>query len=358
MMRRPSLEAVARDAGIDAATRDRLLAADRADDTEPTPWFVRVLVAVGAWVAAVLFAVMVGLTEAFRHEWIALVLGVVGLVGTTVLRRRVRGDFATQLALALHLGSHLLVAIAVAESVGWRHALAAGAVSGVVTATVALFVYPDRIVRFCAAVTIAAAAAGAFADAGSDHELTQVGIAVIAVLASAATVGLWLAPARLDATLFGELRAPAAYGCALVSLGLLLLPFIDDGDRLLDVRLASWGETGLLVAFGVAALAGLRVRSPEPVVLLLVALGGLGAASAGAPGIPAALLCMGVAFHARQLVLFGITCAFLVAFLTLFYWHLDVSFLAKSGVLGASGAGLLAVYAYLRLRAHVTGRVA
>lgn len=357
MMRRPTLEAVTRDAGLDATTRDRLLAADRADDAEPTPWFVRVLVGVGAWVAAVLFAIMVGLTEVFRHEMLAVALGVGGLAGTTVMRRRVRGDFATQLALALHLGSHLLVAIAVAGATSSSHELAAGALSAVVTAAIALFVYPDRIVRFCAAVAIAAAAAGAFADAGSDHELARLGIAVVAVLASAASVALWLAPARHDAGLLGDLRAPAAYGFALVSLALLLLPVMDDG-RLLDVRVASWGETGLLVAFGVATLAALRVRSPEPVVVLLVALAGLGAAAAGAPGIPAALLCMGVAFHARQPVLFGLACAFLVAFLTLFYWHLEVSFLAKSGVLAATGAGLLALYAYLRLRARLAGSAA
>jgi uncharacterized membrane protein len=78
-----------------------------------------------------------------------------------------------------------------------------------------------------------------------------------------------------------------------------------------------------------------------PLLLALVTL--------STPGIIAAVALFVLGFDRRNRVLIALGIAFLVKFLALYYYSLDMTLLEKSIVLAASGLVLLAARAYIEL---------
>ena len=72
--------------------------------------------------------------------------------------------------------------------------------------------------------------------------------------------------------------------------------------------------------------------------------------ASSSPGVLGALLVLALAFHRRNPILLGLALLFLVGFAVAFYFRLDLSLAAKSGVLLASGALLLGLREYVRRR--------
>lgn len=102
--------------------------------------------------------------------------------------------------------------------------------------------------------------------------------------------------------------------------------------------------TGGLTLLAVAN--ALRLQAPFTGVVALLVLGGL---TATIPGMMAAVLVFMLAFHTRSLGASWLSILGLMVFGILYYYNLDITFLAKSLTLMASGVVLL--LARLSLRA-------
>lgn len=299
------------------------------------PWFVRVLVGLGAWIASLFLTLFVGLGLGRSAEPL-VPLGLLLVGGAIAMRRGVVGwqsDFAEQFALAMLLTGQLCLLVGLGETSHDETLVSASML--VLQAPVVAF-FPDPVGRFLAVL----AAAGALlalllqADASSAWDL--------AVLLTALPAGLlWWRRTSLLAGSRAEVVHPAGYGLVTACFGFLLASL---------ANLYAEGRPGPLstgvLTLGLAFLAD-RLLGPRRTLFqggltlgILVALGG---ATLQAPGVMASLGVLVLGFRARERVLVGMAWVFLAVFLTGFYYNLDVTLLEKSGILVASGALLLAL---------------
>lgn len=342
MMARPSvgavLEGLEADGVLDVWTREEAAAALGAGDPRTTPWYVRVLIGAGAWAAAGVLALAFGIAGLVDGRAGAAIVGAVAAVGATVLRYRARGDFLEQLTLAVSLaGEGIFVAAAGGFDDGT--ALVLLLVEG---ATFVLF--PDAVHRFLSAILVVLA--GVWGAAALDAAALY-GALTVSVGAGAAL--LRLEGTRLQASPAAALQAPAAYGLLVAFFGLLLASlFVDEGL----VALGPVARGALLLgALGlVAAILSERDRPLlSPAGLLgLGAVALVGVLTWQTPGLAAALGFIALGHHRRSLLTAGLAFAFLLVGGVLFYYQLEMTLLAKSGVLVATGAVLLGGRAAMR----------
>jgi hypothetical protein len=157
---------------------------------------------------------------------------------------------------------------------------------------------------------------------------------VAAGLAATGVALLWLN--ELRAARHRAALAPAAYGltAALVYLETEL------------TRHSIFGEALVLGAFLAVVLtlirrAGWPLREPRA-LLAVAAATAVGAASFKAPGVAAGLMIVVLGFSNGNRVLTGAGIAALLFYISKYYYLLEVTLLAKSGVLAAIGLALLA----------------
>jgi hypothetical protein len=336
------------------------------------PWYVRVLVGVGAWVSAILFAIGAGLSGIADSKVALGVLGLTAFAGGVALRRVAKGEFPVQLALAASMGGRLTFYAAVSDHREGARTFAAA----LALETLGVFVYPDAVGRFVATLGSCAAAFGLVAELQLPWPSRQLVVLAIGALATA----LWLRePEILSGRAFGAraapLQRPVGFGLVVALLFVLLseLPDRGAGWHLSDrfsvtaaglTALLLWVERDVLrdaLASGTKA-AGYRLpgdaaeaaHGPAPPEARALVYGGtlaIGVLGQFAPGLVGALLVMALGAHRRSVLLFGLASLFLVFFGSHFYYSLSMSLLAKSGVLLGSGLLMLALRLPLARRA-------
>jgi hypothetical protein len=336
--------------GADAA-RQRVETALRRTDA-PSPWFVRGLVGMGAWVASLLFVTFLGILEVLKKPGGTLTAAVLAIVAALFLRRRAIGPFGLQLALALSLGGEVLLVMGIAQR---SHSKAWEAMLPLIALEVLYFtLYRDVTRRFLCAV----AAPVALLVMLLDHKVPHA-YSVLTLTLALASAFLWLEQAQLASGWLGRGHAPAALGLTLVSLGMLLGSLVfhshksSDEARLLTTT--GWPMAAALclgtLALEVRIAAERGVAATRPIVLLgLLATVMLGAISHGTPGVMAALATLLLGFHRRNPTLMTMAVLFLLTFASGFYYNLSMTLLAKSGVLCLGGALMLAGYAVISRR--------
>lgn len=324
---------------LDEAGLERI--AGHLSQTRPAPgnpWYVRVLVAVGAWIAAICLLVFLALAKIIDIMALEarplLSCGIFLVAGATALHSLRRHVFAAQLALAFSMAGHALVLVGAAkltdDSMG--PAFAAAGLCAVLYP-----LYRESLHRFLSCLLATSAAAGWLVAADLHHGLHGL------VLVESIWAGMFFLAPRIEPSL-----RPLAYALV-VSVPLHLLLIVADGAQL---GTPQW-PSSLTLALGLVALyrwiAGDTAKlRREPFVAAIVCTAALAVLST--PGVLAAigLLVLGYARDDRPLL--GLGLAFLPLFLALYYYDLDVSLLQKSGVLLASGAVLLAARWYLSRR--------
>lgn len=309
--------------------------------TEQSPWYVRTLIGVSAWIAAILFLLFIFGTNAIDSGEIAAFLGVVLLIVTTLTRWKVDQIFINQLMLAFHLVGQVMVIMGVSD--GFDNNELAAALTLILEILV-IFVYRDGVMRFLATLF----AYAAIVSLGYLYEIPNALHALIVLSASAVGL-LWHNESRLLTTRFAPIYLPARYGVTLALL-LLLIP-----SMLPDISVTSWwiSTVGLFIAllwFEYRLLARYAIAPFEQTGLLLMGCtAALTLPLLTTPGILAAVLVLVLGFQRGQRVLMGLALVFLVVFLIAFYYHLDVTLLVKSGILTASGGVMLGMrWALLR----------
>lgn len=339
-------------------------ALDGSTDTAP-PWYARVIAGFGAWVATgclIGFLVIVDLVD---DETAAMIVGALLVVAGVYARRQAEPDqdFVRQLSLAVSLAGQVLVIVGVRATTGSTAAagLAALAMSSVVIALV-----PDQAHRFMAALTGSIgliATMASFRLAWYIASLGPLGDVILrgSDIAAAVLVGViayvWRVDVRGRSSEGADMLEPVGYGTIAASLVMLVFSSwfheLEDFTRGQRSAAAAWTlGPGTTIAIAVALLTlmveilrELRATSltaAAPVVLALVTL--------STPGIIAAVALLALGFDRRNRVLIAVATAFLVKFLSMYYYSMKLTLLEKSVVLVASGLVLLGARVYLELR--------
>lgn len=317
-----------------------------------SPWYVRVMLGIAGWIGALFLLGFVGTALSFVMDQAssALIAGTACCAGAFSLYRTFRGqDFADQFALALSLAGQVLLVVGLSGILRESDPLLYLAVAAI-EAALALAI-PNFLHRVLAAA--GAAVALAFAVA----QLSLHGLA--APLLCAAMAWVWLEPGRWARS--GRLWRPIGYGLVLA---LLLVESFrlfgatewfglgqsSPGWMKVHGPLVGRSLTAALLVL-VAAVLSLREGHSPTGRATLAAAGGallLGLFSLGAPGLASALLILLLGFAAGNRLLMAVGVLALFGFAGHFYYSLDSTLLAKSGLLAATGLCLLAAHMIVR----------
>jgi len=315
-----------------------------------TPWYVRVLIGFGAWLAACFLCLFFGLLLDFRDETVFFVLGLI-LCGATVGLRRVSSHvFLSQLSLAFCLTGQGLFLAGLAQLSDSEIATALGFL---LLELALLALYPDRVLRFLA--TVGAASTVLFL-AYQPHLLALVDVTL--VLFAALLHLLVLSQVRLQRGPFKTLVSPVAFALACVLFGAILtrdlLHLGPEFREMLAESPISVLTLGLAIvtmytAAKVLQETGLEVSGTAGATVF-VSLGLTALLTLNTPGVIGAAGVLALAFHRRSVVMLGLAVAFLIGFGVLYYYDLSLSLLAKSGALVGSGLVLLGLRLFILRR--------
>ncbi|MFN7142326.1 MAG: DUF4401 domain-containing protein [Myxococcota bacterium] len=314
----------------------------------PTPLLVRVLTAMGAWIASCFLLGSVGtcaglILEIDEPEAFGLI-GLALIVGALLVRRLVPGPFVNQLALSFGAAGQFMFGGALVQVASERTI----ALVWLVLSAALVALHADRVQRFVSTLMALSALAWLM------HRTGWTGAPdAFAVLLTAIVIGLAALPRSIrfdDAPVFAGALIMLLFGLLALRAVLWLHTFgVPDVDAPRIVA-APWGIAGALV---VASWLALRAQGARLFSELgVVAVGGaaaLGAVAHDQPGILAALLGMILGF-ARHRAVVGVATAFLVLFGVWFYYDLSLTLWVKAGVLVGSGLTLLVVRAWLGWR--------
>jgi uncharacterized membrane protein len=311
------------------------------DDAAGTPWYVRALVGVSAWIAAVLLiAFLIGGTQLVRSGESMLVVGLVLCAVAIAIRRGVPSSiFAAQLALALSIAGQSLFCFGMADLSNTVLAIVL-ALSALEIVLIAL--YPDTLHRFLSTVVIVGALVALLFDwnaPGAVHPL-------VGILAAGALV-LWERESDLAAARAAVLTRPIAYGLVVALLGVLCFGITE------LIPIPRWWVSGLLLlplllVLAYRIISRLEQHVDTKIVPWLVGATLLASLPAlWTPGVLAAVIVLVLGFQRGNRLLLGLGAAFLAVFLIAFYYHLDVTLLVKSLLLLATGLLLLGLRALM-----------
>jgi hypothetical protein len=329
-------------AGLErAATRAREIAAEA-----PSPWYLKAMVAIGAWISGIFFLSFVACTGLFSHsDDVRLLGGLLLFVWAVVLRRVVgRIEFVVHFALALSVAAHGLVLWAATNQVssGDGAELGVAALTALALCAVLYPLYRDAVHRFLTCLLVAGLAAGWAVE-------SEIPAALHAIVAlEAVGTCIVFTSTSLRRSKFGRSLVPLGYALAVALPSTILGMVAFEADFAAPV----WPSSAIL-AMTLAYLIcwaggwGAWVRS-EPAWWALAVVLLLGAVSAPGPLVALALLVLGRTLDDYTLQAIG--AAFLPVFLVVFYYTMEVDLLTKSAILAASGVLLLAARAFAARR--------
>lgn len=321
-----------------------------------TPWFVRILVGFGAWIAGMMLAVGLAVLLALDRSHLGLVvMGLMVCIGSALLRNSSKGDFSAQFALSMSLAGQAMVGVGLAMAAdrgdGWGLFLA-----GMTLLEGGLLLgFRDTVHRFLSAfagVLLLIFLLEHYHLAWLESAFVGLGLLAWCLLPIQAWKGLLM-----------PLRRPVGYALAVVFLGLFCWHSLErllfhhgsagsawsGGFRDVPVWVLGALAPGLLL--GAASLRVLHRLGKSPAapagLLVLAAVLCLSLLGIQVPGIPAVIFVLVVAIEARESVLFGLAVLAGLILVTRLYYDLDLSLLAKSGVLAGSGMVLLGLRATL-----------
>jgi hypothetical protein len=314
-----------------------------------SPVYIQALLAVGAWIAAILVIAFVltllAMVVELDTELTALLVGVIAVVifgiGAAMQRGAPAGGFGHHFASALLAAGVILLP---AAGGGQTESFWAAARAAAAATLVAIGIGRDRPAQFLAAALAMALIAAGFAV----DELPY--LVELAALAAVAGALLTVYPPRLDIK-------PAATVLLLFMPCLMVVLGADEITAgLLAPGLGGEGWAARAIQLGVILWLLYRHRTLSPRPLGDAIMAGLAAAAVVVgvllpPGGSAALMLMMLAFvlGLRGLALIGVL--FQIYFIGRYYYDLQLPLLDKSLLLMAVGAAVLGAYALVARRA-------
>ncbi len=309
----------------------------------PTPAYVSVLAAVGAWLSSWFFLGFVGLGLSGSESGM-MVTGLLLWAGTILGRRALgeRSEFLAYLCLAVNLAGQLMVMLGMTAISGMTVEAALGV--AFFLQGVGLLWFKDRL--GCGLFAFASVISGGlFLWSWAGGWALNWWLLAVALGLSRLLIGQrgWLL------SRWRQWHGAVALGWCF---GFLLMVGVWNSGLTWGWGWGlgwSWGapQPGLL-AVGLTVLAAanaVRLQAPLTAVAGLLLLGAL---TFTMPGLMAALLVFMLAFHTRSAGASRLSILALLVFGVLYYYNLDLSFLAKSATLVASGLLLLLVRSGMR----------
>jgi hypothetical protein len=308
----------------------------------PQPWYVRVLVGFGAWLASLLLIGFIASMGIISGGGVGFI-GVAFIVGATVIRRHSDGDFLSQCAMASSLAGQALLAYTIADGFGQDNLEGYLVIALAINATL-FFIYPDHIHRVLMLLL-------------ATTELTSLlyllkANALIPILGPLLAGALVLLMARLPALAgggFSPLIAPLTNGLMLSAFGTLLLSTIyllpELGAKFL-IYPNPWISTLLLgaVLFHLGNRVWRQLGDPtdqrgrslfNSVLLLIIA------SAWYAPGLILGLIVLMLGVQHGRHTFIGAGIGFFALFLAAFFYGIEVSLLTKSVTLIGCGLAIL-----------------
>lgn len=309
------------------------------------PWYVRLLAAFGAWLAAALLAAFFVATDLFEAGGVAIAFGLLLLAAACAVRARVRNDFAVQATLAVAVAGEGLILYG-ADRLWHLRDEQVAALAVVINAAVVVAL-ADPVGRFLASAFAVSCAVFVAFDARSPGAVLS-----LLLLLGAAAGAVWLSPSSWGGARWRAIRPPLGIALAAGFLGGLAVNLADRPWRALAPDLVLTAGVTALAALLVAQLlrahrGALRSEAGAVAVAGAVLLGAVGWRT---PGIAGAAAVLALGYHRREVVLVGLAVASFVGFAGWYYYSLELTLLEKSAVLILSGAVALGAREYLRRR--------
>ncbi len=303
-------------------------------DSESSPWYVKLLVGIAAWIAASFLAIFLGAAGLIDSWQSMVILGGVLTVGAVILKRARREQiFWGQLAFALILAGQglLLAGVATETNEGRTVAFA------LIALEVVLFLlYPDALHRLLSLLAVVGALVFLLYDYEVMHWLHG-----LIVLCGIGTIITWQYELQLLSSRLHPFRLPLTYGFAIALFALCILP-LTDVTEITRWWITSAGLALLLLYLAQQVLRDLRVPLLGPVGLwAIVALGILLIPAHNTPGILAATIVLLLGRWRSSGLILGLAVAFLLFFLSAYYYNLNLPLLQKSYILAGTGVVLL-----------------
>jgi uncharacterized membrane protein len=307
------------------------------------PWYLRIAIGLGAWLATAFF---LGFLLFFIDIDDAIIQVPVGLLLVALAvwqRRRTSSEFLRHATVAVGLAGFGLVIAGLYDLVDAR---ATGVIVVLLSATL-VWLVPDSVFRFLATLAMIAAIYVSIVDERSaqGYELATIAVVALAAFVWRYRVGDRSADVEEMLRPVGHAVVVALFIALLVGMSTHLgrLSF-DTGRWLIVGRVTTIGITVALVAlvWRIIAEQGWPMNAAASVVALLSVVA-LGAITMTSPGIVAGVAVLTLAFDRRDKVLLGMAIAFLLVFGSVYYYAMHLTLFEKSGVLAGSGVLLLAV---------------
>lgn len=338
------LDQLAREGLATEAARGPARAALAAEHAEHIPWYLRIAVGFGAWLATG-FLLGFALSVAPLEGAVArLIVGTALIAGAVWFRPRATSDFRKHAAVAASLAGQGLVIAGLYELTDSARATAAVIV---LMGMVLLRVMPDHIHRFLTAIAIVVAAYVTIVEEGRAGAFE--GVTVLLVAATALT---WRFRLRERSAAWNALLRPAGYALIVALLVALVVGSSTQLGRV-SFDAGSWLGLGRVTTAALTMALVLLVRvimdeqagapSPAAAFAAYAGVAFLALTTMSTPGIMAGAWVLALAFDRRDRVLVGMGVVFLLVFGAVYYYNMNLTLLEKSGVLAASGALLLAI---------------
>jgi hypothetical protein len=299
------------------------------------PWFVRSLIAFGAWTGAVFFVMFLSIANLLTYESSSLILWGLLFIGGAVGFQFISNLFCRQVALAFSAAGHgMLLA-------GLANAFDGFGVVPFASAVLCAILYPvyrEFLHRFLSTLLVPVMAT-TWLIMNSQHIHAVHGMVFMEALLTGAIFTVLLArPA------FKAMGYAMAFALLLTQL-MVLVP-----EEMMKII---WWPSNVILTLSVLSLIyyiGRTSGSSRKEPLVLAALGALALGAVSAPGLLAAagILALGYAIRDRELERLGLV--FFPVFIFVFYYNLNITLLNKSYILAASGAVLLGIRAILLQR--------
>lgn len=311
-----------------------------ANDAESSPWYIKALVGIAAWIAAIFLGIFFGAAGLIDSTASMLIWGAVLAVAAVALKRLVRNSiFWGQLAFAVVLaGQGLLIGGFAWWNEDMRNMITNTALFVVALESVIFTLYPDALHRMLSVLAIV----GALIVVLYDQEMVEA-IHALTLLLAVGAVAVWQGEFRLLASRLFPFKAPLGYGFALALFGLCLLSLVG------ELGVTQWWISAAVLALVLLYLAFTLLSELARPLLSPVGLWALGAVvlfcipAYQTPGILAAVIVLLLGFWRGNVLLMGLATIFLLFFLGAYYYHLDITLLNKSYILMGTGVVLLVV---------------
>ena len=319
------------------------------DTSTQSPWYVRVMLGVAGWIAAIFILgfIAVGLEFIIKDTSISIAAGSIFIAGAYTVFKKVHNDFAEQFALALSLAGQALILFGVMDFFKWN-ASTPWFIAAVLQAVIAILM-PNSIQRMLAGYLCCITLHAAFAILGAPS--------IIPTVTGVAAALLWLNEfywyRSHHFSSIGLITRPIAYGITIALLQLkgqilfannIFLSLHSHGQNYSFVP--PWVTeltSGMLLVVVVGILMyrnGQSLYSRRMNIVLLLT-GAIAAVSLEAPGIATGLVIILIGFANCNRILFGLGISALLFYISAYYYNLQVTLLTKSGILAATGIVLL-----------------